>query len=230
MARFERRAVVVLSLAALAACNAIAGLGEFQDVPAAPDAEAGATDGAGAIDEDSPGASEDSGQDGAAPVDAGLDAPSVPDTGPVDAGPPPDATSTVDLRWPRWIMPNGAEAGLQNPARYVAVGDGGAVDLVTGLTWSAPVSATSLPAARESCPYPTHVPTRIELVSILDTSQSPPLVNPVFTGFPAASLWTSSVTPDGRSWTVDFAGGVVAPSSSGASSVACVLAADGGAP
>jgi hypothetical protein len=44
-----------------------------------------------------------------------------------------------------------------------------------------------------------------------------------------ATYWSSSVAPDGRSWTVDFGGGFVHPSLN-ATAVVCVQLGDGGAP
>jgi hypothetical protein len=68
------------------------------------------------------------------------------------------------------------------------------------------------------------LPTRIELVSILDTSGaagSGILVNAAFSTMQPLRFWTSSTTPNGVSWTVDFGAGNVAPSLT-ASAVICI--------
>jgi predicted small secreted protein len=217
-------AFVALGCAALAACNAIAGLGEFQDVPCEPCSEAGSL----AYDSGPPpgdvfvpdDGTSDAGPDAAdaTVADTGFDAPIIDDVGPVIV---PDTGVPIDYRWARWTMPNGAEAGLPNPASYtpVAGSDGGLFDNVTKLTWGS--AQTAITDAGAACTYPFRLPTRIELVSILDTSQSPVLVNPAFTTMRAAVYWTSSVTPDGTPWTVDFGEGYVEPSTT-ATDVICV--------
>ena len=145
---------------------------------------------------------------------------------------PPEGGPSIDYRWARWIMPNGAEAGLPNAASYAFV-DAGVHDGITGLTWG-----NSQNDSAGGCIYPWRLPTRIELVSILDTSRSPVLVNPVFTSSQASAAqasvqptayWTSSVTPDGRRWTVNFSQGTVAPFTNGAA-VICVQSSDAGPP
>jgi len=222
MARFERLALAAIGCAAVAACNAIAGLGEFQDVPCEPCQEAGGSFDSGPPPDDvvvpvetgAIDASVDADAD-ATTVDTGIDAP-TDDVGPVV---PPDTGTSIDYTWALWVMPNGADAGLPTPASYVAGTDGGVHDVWTHLTWGN--AQTGVTDAGAACAYPFRLPTRIELVSILDTSQSPVLVNPAFTTMQAAVYWTSSVTPDGTPWTVDFGGGYVEPSTS-AMGVICV--------
>jgi hypothetical protein len=244
MARSRRLALLAIGSAAIAACNVIAGIDQFHDVPceaceagtSLPEAsplplEAGpdtTTDDAGVDAADADAADAPDSQDAAdATLDAGTDA---------DA----DATSFVppeasaDYRWPRWTMPNGAQAGLPNAASYAPVPgtDGGVLDLVTDLRWTDVQTAMSLNAALSACTYPARLPTRIELVSILDTSQPYVLVNPAFTTMHAAgpvTYWSSSMTPDGQRWTVDFGGGFVQFSHPG-TAVICVQLGDGGAP
>jgi hypothetical protein len=151
-----------------------------------------------------------------------------------------EAGSSVDLRWPRWRMPNGGgpEAGLPNPATYTLIPgtDGGVRDGITGLSWgNLTTGVYSLAQAQGACGAPWRLPTRIELVSILDTSNpadSGVLVNAAFAQMPPARVWTSSVTPGGAWWTVDFSGGSVSASSTvEASAAICIyVGGDAGAP
>jgi hypothetical protein len=186
MGRFERVALLAVCSASVAACNLVAGLGNFHDVPCEPCAEAG--DGPpDPIPREAGGEQEDGGL-GTLADGNGLDA---PDVSPLDAAGDADATTSlardagdagdggepdgeagspispeasVDYRWARWRMPNGAATGLPNPASYApAPGiDGGVYDTVTRLTWGVAQSGiNSIKAATDSCIYPMRVPTRI---------------------------------------------------------------------
>ncbi len=147
--------------------------------------------------------------------------------GPFVSDAPIEAPELATL-WAQWPMPNPDAAiapdsatRLPNPMTYDAGADGGAttaLDLVTGLTWSrTPVASDAVPTA-STCTAPFRVPTRIQLVSLLDFTQAPPLVDPATfnpTGaFAADTFWTSSVAlaSDGGAsgyWTVDFSTGIV---------------------
>jgi hypothetical protein len=235
MARFERVGVVVLACAAVAACNTIVGIDNFSDVPCEPcvDSSTGFPfeEGGDAI-ADGPGESE-------AAVDAGTDAAldAIADTG-IDArdtgtGFTASDAGAVDLEWARWPMPNGSEAGLPNPAQYSLItgSDAGVTDGITKLQWgNAQTGITSIASATSWCGPPWRLPTRIELVSILDTSRSPVLVNPVFTTIQGLPYWSSSVTPAGNSWTVDFGSGAVAATTAGAAAICIYWPEDAGAP
>jgi hypothetical protein len=238
MARSSRLAVAAAFAAALAACNLVAGLGSFHDVDCEP-CDAGLDTGTGA--------------DVAAPFDATLDAqmgsasleagafdadafaPDAHDASTFETGAPDtgarDAAPSVDYRWARWVMPNGADSGLPNPASYRLVTsiDGGVLDNKTHLLWGTSQLASSFEAAAADCPPPWRVPTRIELVSILDTSGSPTLVNPVFSTVQQAAYWTSSGADAGAPWTVNFGAGAI--STFPGSAVLCVQTTnDGGVP
>lgn len=247
MARSERLVLAASFGAAIVACNVIAGIDQFHDVPCAPCDEAGGSLEASSFPGDSPGdvpSPEDAGGGAdATDADAGDDAADADAT--LDAGTDADADAeggsfaspeaSVDHRWPLWRMPNAAGSGLPNEAGYapVAATDGGVLDLITGLAWeSAPFPTKTRGGALSACVYPARLPTRIELVSILDTSQPVVLVNPAFTAVKAAGAaiyWTSSTAPDGSLWTVDFGTGIVAPADDG-NAVLCVQAGDGGVP
>ena len=234
MARFERVAVAALGFCAAAACNSIAGLGQFQDVPCEPCDTGLPFDGAadGPIPEGAAPleAAVDTGTDDVADVavDTGIDA---ADTGP-GGFTSSEGGSSVDFRWPLWRMPNGAEAGLPNPASYALVPgtDAGEFDNITKLSWgNAQTGISQIATATSACGPPWRLPTRIELVSILDTSRSPVLVNPVFTSIQRFPYWTSSVTPTGTPWTVDFNSGTVAPTGAGEAVICIYVGDDAGA-
>ena len=242
MARFERIAIVAVCAAAAAACNLLAGLDQFHDVDCEP-CGADATDAPIApFGQDAPSPAEgetgaataveagtDDASDAADAFDATIDAaPDAPDGDAGDASDtgPPDAGPLINYAWARWRMPNGADSGLPNPAQYTPIAgmDGGVLDTITRLQWGPVVTGIgSLDAGVSAC-SPARVPTRIELVSILDTSQSP-LVNPAFTSLlstaPNATFWTASSPTSMGPWTVSFASGFVLPSY-GATAVLCV--------
>lgn len=172
------------------------------------------------------------------------------DTGDVDAGgqdasdaaPPPDAFSfdgpSVGTSWATGIMPNpvydAAVTALPvgslhfEPGYTPSTYDGGAVltDPVTQLSWLLDVQSTASggePAAEAFCKAQGagwRVPTRIELLTLLDFTQpSSPYDPPQFNSSLAShTIWT--ISPDrndpSRFWVVNFGGGTAStqPSSS----------------
>jgi len=133
-----------------------------------------------------------------------------------------------------FTMPNPATAGLPNPASYNDNGDGSVTDNVTGLIWEKSPSPTTAqctgsgPATANfsavTCTQPQaaayctnkgsgwHLPTRLELVSLVDfTVESPgPAINQAaFPGTPSEVFWTSSPLPGDSSyaWSVHFISG-----------------------
>jgi hypothetical protein len=113
-------------------------------------------------------------------------------------------------------MPNPASTGLPHPAAYTANPGGTVTDLVTGLTWSAPLDdvGETENAAAASCAAlgpGWRLPTRLELVSLVDyTIAAPgPTINRTFAGTPGAIFWTSSLYAgdDGDAWNVGFDAG-----------------------
>lgn len=140
--------------------------------------------------------------------------------------------------WPTWPIPN-TNAGLPNPASYTAL-NGYVLDNVTGLSWQQPIDSDNANCA-EGCTQADAIeycanlelagqcdwrlPTRIELVSIVDYNVSQPSINAVFAGTPADYFWTSSpFQPNTESaWTVGFYDGYASVlSTSNAGHVRCV--------
>lgn len=123
--------------------------------------------------------------------------------------------------WPSWPIPN-ASAGLPNPASYTKL-SGYVLDDVTGLWWQHPIdggpncaAGCSQADAIEYCANlelaghcDWRLPTRIELVSIVDYTVSNPAINAVFLGTPVANFWTSSPFQPiaGYAWLVGFGDG-----------------------
>ena len=101
-------------------------------------------------------------------------------------------------------------------SRYQVTADG-VLDTSTGLTWerATPFGSAPLAAAQGYCAGlpggSWRVPTRAELLSILDTSRPPSFTsasidNSAFTGTPATLFWSSSIDEkdSDRAWCVDF--------------------------
>ena len=248
----SRRKAATVGLAALSvtlvACDALLGLGQYQDVACAFDCDAGEPGEAGEagfvnrVDAAEAGFTSEGGM----PMEGGTgaDADAEADTGFVvlpESGPPVPTGHEI---WAHWPMPNpdaaiGPESStpLPHAMSYDAGAEGGsaiAYDVVTGLAWSrAPQAAATYVEAWQHCAKTTgwRVPTRIELVSLIDFTQPSgmPTIDPAtFPTVLAARTWTSSSVAGSTSayWTVDFATGLTA-SSGGATQVLCV---EGGTP
>jgi hypothetical protein len=126
-------------------------------------------------------------------------------------------------------MPNGpadVAAGAPNPESYTDNGDGTVTDNVTGLMWQQkmPSDGVGWTSAVDLCLSLTlagyrdwRLPSRIELVSIIDPSVSEPSIDvAAFPGTPSVYNWSS--TPLTRwpssAWTVNFAIGYADTSNS----------------
>jgi hypothetical protein len=144
-----------------------------------------------------------------AAADAQVDA-ALRDAALEDAEPQSDAPAPT-FGWAQWPMP---ETGWYN------VGGGVVVDNVTGLVWQGQVSSETFRwnEAKAYCANLKHggltgwrLPSRIELISIMDYGQVMPTIDQdAFPGTPAR-YWTSSPyhsDPD-YAWTVDFGLGYV---------------------
>jgi hypothetical protein len=119
-------------------------------------------------------------------------------------------------------MPNPASTGLPHPSSYTDLGDGTVKDNVTGLIWQKVVPTTQAfnwADAQSYCATLTlagrvwHLPTRIELLSIVDfTRTSPAIDTTAFPGTPGGKYhWTASpwvvsqiATKPQYSWIVNF--------------------------
>lgn len=148
-------------------------------------------------------------------------------------GAPGCAATCGTHRWACWPMPNPAGAGLPNEARYTDLGDGTVRDEVTCLTWQKTVSATSYTVAAGRAYCATlgtgwRLATRIELMSILDFTQTRAKTNPTaFPGTPAAffktgSEWVLTTKQIGAGagtdfgWAFNFSDGILSNARSGA--------------
>lgn len=143
----------------------------------------------------------------------------------------------VDRSWAEWPMPNcpgDITAGAPNPESYTDNGDGTVTDNVTGLMWQQTVSTTtySWADALAFCPSLSlagyddwRLPTRIELVSIVDDSLTDATMDSAnFPGTPAGYFWTSSRLAGSLTdaWVVVFNGGTYTVLTSDSSYVRCV--------
>jgi hypothetical protein len=237
---------VAVALAGCAlACDALLGLGGYQEVPCIDCGQ-------------DTGAAGDAGPD---VFDAGMeasllqdaqDASDGGDASDADADADADATPTFDGSvdgppltelWARWNMPNPdassaptivGSPSLPNPMAYDAGADAGtAFDVVTKLTWTREsLPAGTFGAAVAQCAAQPgtgwHVPTRIQVVSLIDFTQpiGAPKIDPVaFPSTPTARFWTSSQVPGDAAtplyWLVDFSTGLVQETTT-ASYVRCV--------
>ncbi len=135
-----------------------------------------------------------------------------------DAEQPPaaDANSAPSHAWADWPMPNPPLAGLPNPQSYDTKSFVGVVaDLVTGLQWQATVTSDALSwsGAQAYCQSLSlagggwRLPSRIELLSIVDFTNTNPIIDGnAFPKTPAEPFWTASAfAGDAASaWIVNF--------------------------
>jgi len=135
-------------------------------------------------------------------------------------GVPGDPCTAVATRdWALWPMPNTRDVGLPHQPSYTS-GASSVTDNVTGLVWQRAVEPTTFTAqaANDYCASLVldgacdwRLPTRVELVSIVDYAVSSPAIDgTVFPSTPAEFFW--SATPDvsgtGVSWFVNFNDGL----------------------
>lgn len=207
------------------ACNQVAGLDGFKEVDCfeAPCVDAGLPDV----------------EPGEAASDARLDA-IVPDAEPIA-----DAGVFEHRTWAHWKMPNPDAGGsplLPNLMKYDAGADPGGeqvvFDRVTGLEWQLKVRSAevlSFTEALNECAKPGswRVPTRIELVTLLDFTRTNPALHSIFAAAPdtryggsnrdVTLFWTASAVAGqkGSYWAVDFNAGTVTATNKGRT-VRCV--------
>lgn len=166
--------------------------------------------------------------------DAGTDGGNGGVDGAVDAGPdvivePPGVRPAS---WPKWIMPNEPDSGVVNPAEYGTAGSDVTIKVTSAsggvLAFSpAVVPASTFAAAVAKCPAGYRLPTRIELVTLLDYRTSRSSVLPA--GFSPINgmLWTSSIrrpaTNPAMHWFVNAGTGAVVAAPEQDASVVCIL-------
>ena len=228
----KRATVVVLGTISLAlvACDTLLGLGSYDEVACAGHCDSGPEGGLPMPDASDAAMVIESGAD----AEAGADGVTVPDGG------YPPATAPHEL-WAHWPMPNpdasiGPESStlLPHPMTYTLAADGGGVtayDVVTKLSWwRQALSAMTYDAAGSACANVSpgggwRVPTRIELVSLIDFTRTPTIETTTFLDAGGAHTWTSSAVPgDGgpsEYWDVDFSTGLTGHGSA-PSQVICV--------
>jgi len=128
----------------------------------------------------------------------------------------------INRSWAAWPMPNPAAPDLPNPFNYNIDEQNAVVtDNVTKLMWQRIVDSVLYTWAEAKCycadlDYGGHtdwrLPTRIELVSLVDFNKAAPgptIDTDAFPDTPAKFFWTSSprvVTPS-SAWSVDFKDG-----------------------
>jgi hypothetical protein len=158
--------------------------------------EAGASSGPTPADAGAPpdatAASGDDGSSSSGP-DSGLDAPDARGAPEPDAGgsaTPPTSDAVPGPAWATWPMPNAPSSGLPHPQSYDTSVAGTAVDRVTGLMWQRDAYTVSTAAngngaqifgqADAYCAelglagfHDWRVPSRIELVSLVDFTVDP---------------------------------------------------------
>ncbi len=130
-----------------------------------------------------------------------------------DGGGPPlgscsEADAAAPSRWAVWPMPHPRGSALPNPASYDTTLPGVALDRVTGLMWQREVPvASSFAEAQAGCTElelaghcDWRLPTRIELVSLVDFTRAASALDAVF---PAVSgeFWSTSTLGNNR-WRV----------------------------
>ncbi len=207
---------VVLALGA-AACNTLIGLDGFDKDPCAQ----GCSD---------------------AGLDADVEIPDATSDGPpTDAPPPPipipDGAAAVS--WAQWPMPEPGDAGSKSFS-YKLNADTSVTDNRTGLVWlpattmAFKAGVAGFDSARAFCDSlgdggtKWRVPTRIELVTLIDYARSNPSVDPGFAGGVTFSgwYWSSSVvrpvTSQYRFWSVNFSTGQVSDVQDDPRTVMCV--------
>jgi hypothetical protein len=156
----------------------------------------------------------DRAQSAATPIVAGTRKPDG--SSPTPSPPPVSRPHAAVEKWARWPMPNVRLAGLPNPHSYDTQTPGVVVDRVTGLIWqrNLPEKFYTFGAAQRQCDglelaghRDWRLPSRIELVSLLDTTRIQPSID--MTAFPSTPIdwfWTSSLAADNPSaaWYVYF--------------------------
>ena len=167
----------------------------------------------------------------------------------VDGGASCNYQPPSEYIYARWPMPNPASSGLPNPASYTDNGDGTVTDDVTKLVWQKAVTSAQAYAWCDAINYCAtltlagrswRLPTRIELLSLVDFTRTSPAINT--TAFPSvpggkyhwtSSPWVVSQLPAKAqdSWIVNFYEGLTSNAGTRTDTeyARCVSAPDEGA-
>ncbi len=159
-----------------------------------------------------------------------------------------DAEGSRPVAWAHFVMPNAQDGGMrdagfpiENIPEYIEV-SGGLQDSITKRVWRVPVEtdkiAMTFKAAQDVCAKAVgwRVPTRIELVSLLDFSDPRPGQKRLSAKFgdpgrepywTTSELRTTSSARTGENWAVQFGTGTL-PRISTATGQAAVLCVKGG--
>jgi hypothetical protein len=133
-----------------------------------------------------------------------------------EGGAPSAPVDPALLAWAQWPMPNPASAGLPNAQSYDTTSFAGVVlDSITGLEWQEQIDAMSytFTDAATYCGGLTltggawRVPTRIELLSLVDYTNPNPVIDVnAFPDTPSDYFWTSSTFAGDpmNAWHVNF--------------------------
>ncbi|MBT0770631.1 sigma-70 family RNA polymerase sigma factor [Kineosporia sp. J2-2] len=148
---------------------------------------------------------------------------------------------STDRTWASWTMPNSGE-NLPDQHDYTVRANGTVLDDVTCLVWQqdVPQQRYTFEAAQNYCAGldlaggDWHLPTRVELTSLIDTTRSGTAIDQkAFPGTPVAFFWTSSPWATAHdpafAWIVNFYEGITsnAADQSGEYAVRCVQSAAG---
>jgi hypothetical protein len=116
-------------------------------------------------------------------------------------------------------MPNPASAGLPNPSNYTEdMTNDVVIDQITGLMWQRTVenSTRTWNEAGTYCETLVYagyddwrLPWRIELVSLVDYTETNPAIDSAFPNTPGAEFWSASISANNSSdgWVVHFGEG-----------------------
>jgi hypothetical protein len=151
-----------------------------------------------------------------------------------------DAGAPVRPTWARWPMPNPGDEDVDNEQSYDIDDAGLVTDRITRLIWQQPIDPRprTLRQAEMYCEqldlagHTYRLPTRLELLSLIDFTRADPSIDlHAFGDAPASYFWSSSRLPNRAwlAWVVNFGTGPGFVSSSETDSVYPVrcVAADG---
>lgn len=135
---------------------------------------------------------------------------------PAEGGVGGEAPDLANREWALWPMPNAAGSGVPHAAKYDTSKADVTLDRITGLTWEAVPSDVDYKwaDAKALCKAATiggytdwRMPTRIELLSIVDFSKAQPAIDgAAFPACESSGYWATTPAPDNPNYyaTIDF--------------------------